>query len=128
MIGMTYVRSEARASLVRDAHPQISEHRERKPAFDNMVQTKVGSKNNPWLEHLRLCAAEYQRRRTASSEEQSVAATVVSEKPVRRRVVGKKVDTKAFAQPKEEELPEDTDKPKVKAIGKRRAKKAMNNS
>ena len=100
----------------------------RKPAFDNMVQTKVGSKNNPWLEHLRLCAAEYQRRRAVSSEEQSVAATVMSEKPVRRRVVGKKVDTKAFAQPKEEELPEDTDKPIVKAIGKRRAKKAMNNS
>ena len=94
-----------------------------------MVQTKVGSKNNPWLEHLRLCAAEYQRRRAVSSvEEQSVAATVMSEKPVRRRVVGKKVDTKAFAQPKEEELPEDTDKPIVKAIGKRRAKKAMNNS
>ena len=93
-----------------------------------MVQTKVGSKNNPWLEHLRLCAAEYQRRRAVSSEEQSVAANVVSEKPVRRRVVGKKVDTKAFVQPKEEELPEDTDKPKVKAIGKRRAKKAMNNS
>ena len=100
----------------------------RKPAFDNMVQTKVGSKNNPWLEHLRLCAAEYQRRRAVSSEDQSVAATVVSEKPGRRRVVGKKVDTKAFAQPKEEELPEDTDKPIVKAIGKRRAKKAMNNS
>ena len=100
----------------------------RKPAFDNMVQTKVGSKNNPWLEHLRLCAAEYQRRRTASSDEQIVAATVVSEKPVRRRVVGKKVDTKAFAQPKEGELPEDTDKPTVKALGKRRAKKAMNNS
>ena len=127
MIGMTYARSEARASLVRDAHPQISEHRERKPAFDNMVQTKAGTRNNPWLEHLRQCAAEYQRRRAVSSEEQSVAANVVSEKPVRRRVVGKKVDTKACAQPKEE-LPEDTDKPIVKAIGKRRAKKAMNNS
>ena len=130
MIGMTYVRSEARASLfVRDAHSQISGHGERKPALDNMVQTKAGTKNNPWLEHLRLCAAEYQRRRAVSSvEEQSVAATGMSEKPVRRRVVGKKADAKAFAPPKEVELPEDTDKPTVKAQGKRRAKKAMNNS
>ena len=127
MIGMIYVRSEARASLVRDAHPQISEHRERKPAFDNMVQTKAGTKNNPWLEHLRQCAAEYQRRRAVSSEEPSVAATGMTEKPVRRRVVGKKADAKAFAPPKEVELT-DTDKPTVKAQGKRRAKKAMNNS
>ena len=69
-----------------------------------MVQTKAGSKNNPWLEHLRLCAAEYQRRRAAehaSSEEQIAAAatgTATEEKPVRRRVVGKK----AIAPPKAE--------------------------
>ena len=88
-----------------------------------MVQTKAGTKNNPWLEHLRQCAAEYQRRRAVSSEEQSVAANVVSEKPVRRRVVGKKAEAKAFAPPKEVELLEDTNKPTVKAQGKRRAKK-----
>ena len=91
-----------------------------------MVQTKAGTKNNPWLEHLRQCAAEYQRRRAVGSEEQSVAATGMTEKPVRRRVVGKKADAKAFAQPTVE--PTDTDKPTVKAQGKRRAKKAMNNS
>ena len=92
-----------------------------------MVQTKAGTKNNPWLEHLRQCAAEYQRRRAVGSEEQSVAATGMTEKPVRRRVVGKKADAKAFAPPTEVELT-DTDKPTVKAQGKRRAKKAMNNS
>ena len=92
-----------------------------------MVQTKAGTKNNPWLEHLRQCAAEYQRRRAVSSEEQSVAATGMTEKPVRRRVVGKKADAKAFAPPTEVELT-DTDKPTVKAQGKRRAKKAINNS
>ena len=103
----------------------------RKPAPDKMVQTKAGSKNNPWLEHLRQCAAEYQRRRAAGSdEEQSVAAaTGMPERPVRRRVVGKKPEAKAFAPPKAEvELLEDTNKPNVKAQGKRRAKKAMDNS
>ena len=79
------------------------------------------------MEHLRQCAAEYQRRRAVSSEEPSVAATGMTEKPVRRRVVGKKADAKAFAPPTEVELT-DTDKPTVKAQGKRRAKKAMNNS
>ena len=72
-----------------------------------MVQTKAGSQNNPWLEHLRQCAAEYQRRRAAehasSDEEQSAAATTgttTEEKPVRRRVVGKKPGATAAAPPK----------------------------
>ena len=102
-----------------------------KPALDKMVQTKAGSRNNPWLEHLQQCAAEYQRRRAAGSdEEQSIAAaTGMPEKPVRRRVVGKTPEAKAFAPPKAElELLEDTNKPNVKAQGKRRAKKAMDNS
>ena len=84
-----------------------------------MVQTKAGSKNNPWLEHLRLCAAEYQRRRAAehasSDEEQRAMAatgTTTDEKPVRRRVVGKK----AIAPPKAEV------KPTVKVQGKQKAK------
>ena len=96
-----------------------------------MVQTKAGSKNNPWLEHLRLCAAEYQRRRAAehaSSEEQSAAAatgTASEEKPVRRRVVGKK----AIAPPKAEvKLLGGTDKPTVKVQGKQKAKKVADDS
>ena len=44
-----------------------------------MVQTKAGTKNNPWLEHLRQCAAEYQRRKAAehasSDEEQRAVGT-----------------------------------------------------
>ena len=96
-----------------------------------MVQTKAGSKNNPWLEHLRLCAAEYQRRRAAehaSSEEQSAMAatgTTTDEKPVRRRGVGKK----AIAPPKAEvKLLEGTNKPTVKVQGKQKAKKVADNS
>ena len=96
-----------------------------------MVQTKAGSKNNPWLEHLRLCAAEYQRRRAAehaSSEEQSAMAatgTTTDEKPVRRRVVGKK----AIAPPKAEvKLLEGTDKPTEKVQGKQKAKKVADDS
>ena len=96
-----------------------------------MVQTKAGSKNNPWLEHLRQCAAEYQRRRAAehaSSEEQSAMAatgTTTDEKPVRRRVVGKK----AIAPPKAEvKLLEGTNKPTVKVQGKQKAKKVADNS
>ena len=91
-----------------------------------MVQTKAGSKNNPWLEHLRQCAADYQRRRAAehaSSEEQSAAAkigTATEEKPVRRRVVGKK----AIAPPKAEvKLLDETNKPTVKVQGKRKARR-----
>ena len=90
-----------------------------------MVQTKSGSRNNPWLEHLRQCAAEYQRHRAAehaSSEEQSAMAatgTTTDEKPVRRRVVGKK----AIAPPKAEvKLLGGTDKPTVKVQGKQKAK------
>ena len=97
-----------------------------------MVQTKAGSKNNPWLEHLRLCAAEYQRRRAAehasSDEEQRAMAatgTTTDEKPVRRRVVGKK----AIAPPKAEvKLLEGTNKPTVKVQGKQKAKKVADDS
>ena len=100
----------------------------RKPASDNMVQTKSGSRNNPWLEHLRQCAAEYQRHRAAehaSSEEQSATGTASDEKPVRRRVVGKK----AIAPPKAEvKLLEGTNKPTVKVQGKQKAKKVADNS
>ena len=101
-----------------------------------MVQTKAGSQNNPWLEHLRHCAAEYHRRRAAehasSAEEPRAAAatgTSAEEKPVRRRVVGKKPEAKAIAPPTAEAklLAEKDTKtlPKtVKEQGKRRAKKA----
>ena len=95
-----------------------------------MVQTKAGSKNNPWLEHLRQCAAEYQRHRAGehtSSEEQGATGTASDEKPVRRRVVGKK----AIAPPKAEVkllAEKDTKKPTVKVQGKQRAKKAADNS
>ena len=104
-------------------------------AFDKMVQTKAGSQNNPWLEHLRQCAAEYQRRRAAehasSDEEQRAAATTGTtseEKPVRRRVVGKKPEAKAIAPPKAEAklLTEKDNKTLAKTVkeqGKRRAKK-----
>ena len=112
----------------------------RKLAPDKMVQTKAGSQNNPWLEHLRQCAAEYQRRRAAehasSDEEQSAAATTgipSEEKPVRRRVVGKKPEAKAIAPPKAEAklLTEKDNKTLTKTVkeqGKRRAKKAADNS
>ena len=80
-----------------------------------MVQTKAGSKNNPWLEHLRQCAAEYQRHRVAehaSSEEQGATGMASDEKPIRRRVAGKK----AIA------LPNAEVKPTVKVQGKQKAK------
>ena len=101
-----------------------------------MVQTKAGSQNNPWLEHLRQCAAEYHKRRAAehasSVEEQRAAATTgtpAEDKPVRRRVVGKKPEAMATAPPKAKAKPltdKDTKKPAktVKEQGKRRAKKA----
>ncbi len=95
-----------------------------------MAQTKAGSKNNPWLEHLQQCAAEYQRHRAAehaTSEEQSAAATgtTTDEKPVRRRVVGKK----AIAPPKAEvKLLEGTNKPTVKVQGEQKAKKVADDS
>ena len=85
----------------------------RKLAPDKMVQTKAGSQNNPWLEHLRQCAAEYQRRRAAehagSAEEHRAAAatgTPAEEKPIRRRVVGKKPEAKASAPPKAKAKPQ----------------------
>ena len=70
---------------------------------EEMVQTKAGSQNNPWLEHLRQCSAEYHKRRAAehasSAAEHRAAAsatdTLAEEKPVRRRVVGKQPDAKA---------------------------------
>ena len=101
-----------------------------------MVQTKAGSNNNPWLEHLRQCAAEYQRRKAAehasSDEEQravGTTGTATEKKPVRRRVVGKKSEAMAIAPPKAEAkllAEKDTKKPAktVKAHGKQRAKKA----
>ena len=72
-----------------------------------MVQTKAGSLHNPWLEHLRRCAAEYHQSRAAehassAAEHRAAAAatgTPAEEKPVRRRVVGKQPDTKAATAP-----------------------------
>ena len=57
-----------------------------------MVQTKAGSKNNPWLEHLRRCAAEYQQHRgdRTNSEERSASGPASEEKPTRKRVIDKK--------------------------------------
>ena len=85
---------------------------ERTLASDKMVQTKAGSQNNPWLEHLRQCAAEYHKRRAAehasSAEEHRAAAatgTPAEDKPVRRRVVGKKPEAMATAPPKAKAKP-----------------------
>ena len=68
-----------------------------------MVQTKAGSKNNPWLEHLRRCAAEYQQHRGehTNSEEQRATGTASEEKPPRKRAIGKKaiVPPRAEAKP-----------------------------
>ena len=99
-----------------------------------MVQTKAGTKNNPWLEHLRQCAAEYQRRKAAehasSDEEQravGTTGTATEKQPVRRRVVGKKSEAMTIAPPKAKLLVEkDIKKPAktVKAHGKQKAKKA----
>ena len=77
-----------------------------------MVQTKAGSKNNPWLEHLRQCAAEYQRRRGehTSSEEQCATGMASDKQPTRRRAIGKK----AIAPPKAE------GRPAMKAQGKQK--------
>ena len=99
-----------------------------------MVQTKAGSQNNPWLEHLRHCAAEYHKRRAAehasSAEEHRAAAatgTSAEEKPIRRRVVGKKPEAKAAAPTKAKAKPlteKDNKLAKtVKDQGKQRAKK-----
>ena len=99
-----------------------------------MVQTKAGSQNNPWLEHLRQCAAEYHKRRAAehagSAEEHRAAAatgTSAEEKPIRRRVVGKKPEAKATAPPKAKAKPlTDKDNKLAKTLkdqGNQRAKK-----
>ena len=57
-----------------------------------MVQTKAGSKNNPWLEHLRRCAVEYQQHRgdRTNSEERSASGPASEETLSRKRVIGKK--------------------------------------
>ena len=71
---------------------------------DEMVQTKAGSQNNPWLEHLRQCSAEYHRRRAAehaslaAHRAAALAMDTPDERP-RRRVVGKQPDAKAAAAP-----------------------------
>ena len=104
----------------------------RKHALDRMVQTKEGTKNNPWLEHLRQCAADYQRRKAveqASSDEEqrAVGTNGTAKQPIRRRVVGKKSEAMAIAPPKAKLLVEkDIKKPAktVKAHGKQKAKKA----
>ena len=104
-----------------------------------MVQTKAGSRNNPWLEHLRRCSAEYHQSKAAehvsSAEEHRAAAaatgTPAEKKPVRRRVVGKQPDARAAtAPPKAKAKPKpitEKDHKKlaktVKEEGKRRAKK-----
>ena len=101
-----------------------------------MVQTKAGSQNNPWLEHLRHCAAEYHRRRAAehasSAEEHRAAAatgTSAEDKPIRRRVVGKKPEAMAAAAPPKAKAKPLTDKDNkkltktVKDQGKQRTKK-----
>ena len=105
---------------------------------DEMVQTKAGSQNNPWLEHLRQCSAEYHKRRAAehaSSAAHRAAAsatdTPADEKPVRRRVVGKQPDAKATAAPpkakaKSKPMTEKDHKKLAKTVkdeGKKRAKK-----
>ena len=106
---------------------------------DEMVQTKAGSQNNPWLEHLRQCSAEYHKRRAAehasSAAEHRAAAsatdTPADEKPVRRRVVGKQPDAKAAAAPpkakaKSKPMTEKDHKKLAKTVkdeGKKRAKK-----
>ena len=104
-----------------------------------MVQTKAGSQNNPWLEHLRQCSAEYHQRRAAerasSVEEHRAAAaakgTPAKSKPVRRRAVGKQPEARAAtAPPKAKAKPKpitEKDHKKlaktVKEQGKRQAKK-----
>ena len=73
-------------------------------ARDEIVQTKAGSQNNPWLEHLRQCSAEYHRRRAAehaslaAHRAAALAMDTPDERP-RRRVVGKQPDAKAAAAP-----------------------------
>ena len=98
-----------------------------------MVQTKAGSQNNPWLEHLRHCAAEYHRRRAAehasSAEEHRAAAamgTSADEKPIRRRVNGKRREAKAATAAEAKPLTEKDNKKLSKTVkdqGKQRAKK-----
>ena len=104
-----------------------------------MVQTKAGSRHNPWLDHLRQCSAEYHQRRAAehasSAAEHRAAAsatdTPAEEKPVRRRVVGKQPDAKAATAPpkakaKSKPITEKDHKKLAKTVkeeGKKRAKK-----
>ncbi len=103
-----------------------------------MVQTKAGSQNNPWLEHLRHCSAEYHKRRTAehassAAEHRAAAAPGMpaEDKPVRRRVVGKRPEAKAATAPlkakaKRKPLTEKDTKKRTKTVkeqGKQRAKK-----
>ena len=103
-----------------------------------MVQTGAGSQNNPWLERLRQCSAEYHKRRAAehassAAEHRAAAATgtPAKSKPVRRRVVGKRPEAKAATAPPKAKAKSkpitDKDHKKlaktVKEQGKKRAKK-----
>ena len=104
---------------------------------DKMVQTKAGSQNNPWLEHLRHCAAEYHKRRAvehaSSAEEHRDAAatgTPAEDKPIRRRMVGKRPEAKAATAPPKAKVKPLTEKDNkkitktVKDQGKQAKKKA----
>jgi hypothetical protein len=91
-----------------------------------MVQTKAGSRNNPWLEHLRRCSAEYHRSKAAghassAAEHGALAAgaaaaagatgALAGQEHIRRRAVGKKTEAKAAtlrskAKPKPKQMTE----------------------
>ena len=57
--------------------------------INSMVQTKQGAGGNPWIEYMRICAANY---KAGNTQHHSVAGKPAEEpvaKPAPRRIVGK---------------------------------------
>ena len=109
--------------------------------INSMVQTKQGAVANPWIEYMRVCAANYKAGQT---QHHSVAGKPVEEpvaKPAPRRIVGKQTPAAAAtAQGKAKSKAAPKVKPTidakaarqlekvVKAAGKARAAKVAKNA
>ena len=89
---------------------------------EKMVQTKQGARGNPWIEYMRVCAANYKAGQTqhhSAAGKQSEAPTT---KPVQKRLVGKQTPA-ATADPQDKATPAPNVKPTVDAKTVRRLEK-----
>ena len=88
-----------------------------------MVQTQHGAGNNPWIEYMRACAANY---RAGQTQHHSVAGKgeEPADKTARRRIVGKQ-PASANAQDKTKSMAKPVAKPVAKSVAKPMDAKAM---